>query len=429
MSAITRYEPPHHGLVNVMNAAHLGTGLPNEAPGGEENASVTGHVPLTEDLRRSSIPTDQFGSWRVCALSFVFFVVLPVLTAAGYYGLIAADKYAAEFRFMVRSAEELSTGDGDRAPIAASKTWAHEAGRLPYMAADYLKSRNIVRELDRGGWLGSIFSRDQAGWLSGFDKTKSEDDLWLFWQDMTSVSVDRVSGLVLVRVLAFTADDAVALAQAASRCTEKMIDGVDMRERGDMLLSAEKELRRASLRYSDALAGLRDVRNQEKTVDPQQTIRNSADTLLAVTREKLSLQRERDANLEVLSADAPTQRLLSRQIEALESQINSLTELITSQRKSDPTLAQAIARFEEQELEIRFSKRLLEIAQAAYERGRQETERQHVYFALFVEPKKPEIAEYPRRARAVAFTGICAFALWGVAMLVYAAIRDHKFER
>jgi capsular polysaccharide transport system permease protein len=92
-------------------------------------------------------------------------------------------------------------------------------------------------------------------------------------------------------------------------------------------------------------------------------------------------------------------------------------------------VAQSIAQFEKQELEARFSKRLLEVAQAACERARQESERQHVYFALFVEPKKPEIAEYPRRARSVAFAGICAFSLWSVMMLAVAGIRDHKIER
>jgi capsular polysaccharide transport system permease protein len=173
---------------------------------------------------------------------------------------------------------------------------------------------------------------------------------------------------------------------------------------------------------------LRDVRNQEGTIDPERTIKSSADTLLGVMREKLSLERDRDANLKVLSADAPEQKVLSDQIRALGSQVVSLTEALTSHRKNAKTVAQSIAQFEKAELEARFSKRLLEVAQAAYERARQESERQHVYFALFVEPKKPEIAEYPRRARSVAFAGICAFSLWSVMMLAVAGIRDHKIE-
>jgi capsular polysaccharide transport system permease protein len=413
-----------------MNEAHLAVRSPDRSPADPSGKIGLDPFALREDLRRSSVPIDQFGSWRMHGLSFALLVVLPIVCAAIYYGLIAAGKYSVEFRFSVRSAAELAADQDNIAlMIKAHKPGTQETGRVPYMAADYLRSRNVVRELDRDGWLRAVFSRDQADWLSRFDPTKSDDDLWLYWRDMISVNVDRVSGLVLVRVLAFTPEDALALARAASVSAEKMIDSVAMRERRDALLSAEQELERASLRHSGALTALRDVRNQVGTVDPEQTIKNSAETLLGVMREKLSLERDRDANLKVLSADAPQQKVLSDQIRALGSQVASLTEALTSHRTNAKTAAQSIALFEKQELEVRFSKRLLEIAQASYERARQESEGQHVYFALFVEPKKPEIAEYPRRARSVAFAGICLFSLWSVLMLAVAGIRDHKIER
>jgi capsular polysaccharide transport system permease protein len=413
-----------------MNEARLAARPPDGFPADPSGKIGPDPFVLREDLRRVSVPIDQFGSWRMRGLSFALLVVLPIACTAIYYGLIAAGKYSVEIRFSVRSAaERVADEDNIALKIMAGKPGAHEIGRLPYMAADYLRSRNIVRELDSDGWLRSVFSRGEADWLSRFDPTKSDDDLWLYWQDMISVNVDRVSGLVLVRVLAFTPDDALALARATSVSAEKMIDSVAMRERRDALFSVDQELERASLRYSAALTALRDVRNQEGTVDPERTIKSSADTLLGVMREKLALERDRDANLKVLSADAPQQKVLSDQIRALGSQVASLTEALTSHRKNAKTVAQSIAQFEKGELEVRFSKRLLEVAQASYERARQESERQHVYFALFVEPKKPEIAEYPRRARSVAFAGICAFSLWSVMMLAVAGIRDHKIER
>ncbi len=411
-----------------MNEPHL-SAIPSDLPADPSRKTGLDHFDRREDLRRASVPIDQFGSWRIHGWSFALLVAFPLVCTAAYYGLIAAGKYAVEFRFTVRSATELVADEDNIALlIKAGKPGTHEFGRLPYMAADYLRSRNVVRELDSGGWLRSVFSRDQADFLSRFDPRKSDDDLWLYWRDMTSVNVDRVSGLVLVRVLAFTPEDALALARATAAFAEKMIDSVAMRERLDALFSAEQELERAGLRYSAALTALRDVRNQEGTVDPEGTMKSTADTLLGVLREKLSLERDRDANLKVLSADAPQQKVLSDQIRALESQVASLTEALTSHRKNAKTAAQSIAQFEKQELEVRFSKRLLEVAQAAYERARQESERQHVYFALFVEPKKPEVAEYPRRGRSVAFVGICAFSLWSVMMLAVAGIRDHRIE-
>ncbi|MGH6846917.1 MAG: hypothetical protein ACREC0_05625 [Methylocella sp.] len=410
-----------------MNEAQLETRAPERFPA--DPSAGPDHFVLREDLRRVSVPIDQFGSWRMHGLSFALLVVLPILCAAIYYGLIAAGKYSVEFRFSVRSAAELVADEDNIAlMIKSGKPGKHEIGHDAYMAADYLRSRNVVRELDSDGWLRSVFSRDQADFLSRFDTTKSDDDLWLYWRDMISVNVDRVSGLVLVRVLAFTPEDALALARAVSVSAEKMIDSVAMRERRDAVFSAEQELESASLHYSAALSAMRDVRNQEGTVDPKQTIKSSAETLIGVIREKLSLERDRDANRKVLSADAPEQKVLSDQIRALGSKVASLTEAQTSHRKNIKTAAQSIAQFEKQELETRYAKTLLEVAQASYDRARQESERQHVYFALFVEPKKPEIAEYPRRARSVAFAGTCAFSLWSILMVAVAGIRDQKME-
>ncbi|MGQ0445962.1 MAG: hypothetical protein ACT4O2_12760 [Beijerinckiaceae bacterium] len=387
------------------------------------------HCILREDPRRVSVPIDQFGSWRMHCLSFALLVAVPIFCASIYYGLIAACKYGVEFRFGVRSASELVADEDNVAQmIKAGKPVKRDIGCLPYMAADYLRSRNVVRELDSSGWLRKIFSRDQADFLSRLDETKNDDDLWQYWRNMITVSVDRISGLVFVRVLAFTPEDALALARAATASTEKMIDSVATRERRDALFSAEQALDSASRRYSAALAAMRDVRNQEGTVDPEQTIKSSTKTLLGVMREKLSLERDRDSNRKVLSDDSPQQKVLSDQIRALESKVDSLTGALTSRRKDAKTAAESIAQFEMQELQTRYSKTLLGIAQTSYERARQESERQHVYFVLFVEPKKPEIAEYPRRARAVAFAAICAFSLWGVLMLAVAGIRDHKID-
>lgn len=413
-----------------MTESHAEKNVPFRLSAAAKDKAPAGALPLAEDMRRAAVPVDQFGSWRLFGLSFAALIVLPVLCAAAYYGLFAADQYAAEFRFSVRSQQESGTDQNAAAQLAQmGKSVPSEAGRLPYMVAGYLRSRNAARELDRGGWLRALFSRDAADWLSRFGTRKSSDELWRYWQHMIRVNVDRVSGLVLVRVLAFTPEDALALAQAVSACAEKMIAAIGVEERANQLQEAERELHRASLRYSEALGALRDVRNEEKMVDPQQTIGSAADILLGVTRARLSLERERDANLNVLSAGSPQQKVLSDQIRALESEEASLARALTSARQNAKTAAQSIARFETRELEVRFSQRLLEIAQSADARARQETERRHIYFAPFVDPKKPGIAEFPLRARSVAFVGICAFGVWSVAMLAWAGIRDRRFER
>ncbi len=406
-----------------MSDAHVETRPENRPSVSTTSESAVEHFVLREDMRRVSVPIDQFGSWRWHKRSFALCVLLPLLLAGCYYGLIAADKYAVEFRFSVRSASDL-VAEQDLVSKLLGRGGTSEIGRLPYMTADYLRSRNIVRELDADGSLRAMFSRPEADWLSRFDASKDDDALWSYWQSMISITVDRVSGLVLVRVLAFTPKDALAIAQALVKSTERMVDAVAARARKDALAETEEEMERAGARYAAALTGLRDVRNQEGTVDPEQTIRLAAETLLGVTKEKLELERQRDANLKVLSPNAPQQKVLSDHIKAFDAQILAQTEALAGTKSKVRTAAQTIARFERRELERRFSERLLEVAQAAYEKAREESERQHIYLALFVPPDMPDAAAYPRRAREVVFVGICALALWGLMMLTIAGVRD-----
>jgi capsular polysaccharide transport system permease protein len=408
-----------------MSETHLKT-RPDEHPPAPSTVELAvDHFVLREDLRRSSVPIDQFGSWRWHKLSFALFVVLPTLCASIYYGLIASDLYAVEFRFSVRSASDL-VAEQDIVSMLARGGGLANIGRLPYMAASYLRSRNAVRELDADISLREIYSRPEADWFARLNPSRNDDVLWAYWQSMMAVNVDRVSGLVLVRVLAFTPDDALTLARTAAEAIDRMVDGVATTARRDALAIAEDELKRAAERYAAALTQLRELRNREGTVDPKQTIEDAVATLVGVMRDKLALERQRDTNARSLALDSPQQKILASQIRALESQIAAQAEALTSKRQDMKTAADTIARFEERELERRFAERLLEAAQATYEKARQESERQHIYTTPFVPPKKPEIAEYPRRARSIAFVALSSLGLWGVFTLIIAGIRDHK---
>ncbi len=90
-----------------MNEAHLAARAADRSPAGLSAKTGLDPFALREDLRRSSVPIDQFGSWRMHGLSFALLVVLPIMCAAIYYGLIAAEKYSVEFRFSVRLAAKV----------------------------------------------------------------------------------------------------------------------------------------------------------------------------------------------------------------------------------------------------------------------------------------------------------------------------------
>jgi hypothetical protein len=99
------------------------------------------------DFRRRPLPIDRFESYRLHGVTFLVMVLLPVLVASAYYGLLASDQYAAELRFSVRQALTPVVAD-DALALLAKGLAVNTIGREPYMVANYVESENIVRELD-----------------------------------------------------------------------------------------------------------------------------------------------------------------------------------------------------------------------------------------------------------------------------------------
>ena len=227
-----------------MNEAHLAAMAPRSVSGGPVQARP-GSDPfvLREDLRRFSVLINQFGSWRMHGLSFALLVVLPILCAAIYYGLIAAGKYSVEFRLAL-DRRRSSCADDDKLAllIKAGKSGHTKSGisltwpRTICEAA--MSSGNSIGTVGCGRYFRGI---RRIGCLASIQR-RATIDLWLYWRETINVNVDRVSGLVLVRVLAFTPEDMRRSARTTSVSAEKMIDSVAIRERRDALFSADQEL-------------------------------------------------------------------------------------------------------------------------------------------------------------------------------------------
>jgi capsular polysaccharide transport system permease protein len=377
------------------------------------------------DYRRRPSPVDRFESYRLHQITFLLMVVLPTLAACIYYGSWASDQYAAEVRFGVRQTQEPIVGDDVLAMMAKGMA-VGSTGRDPYIVANYVRSRNLVEDIDRQIGLREIYSRPVADRFARFDPQKSGERLWSYWRNMVTVNADRFSGLVTVRALAFTADDAVTIVRAIQVNAERIIDQMSQRVRADARHLAEDELLRARQHYVESLLALRRVREGAQTVDPETAIEETAATLTGATREKLALERDRAFNMRILSPQAPQVQILNQRIRAVDEQIAALNRSLTSRDEADRTAADAIGRFEERELARRFSEKLMEITQSGYERARVEEARQHAYLTTFVEPLRPDEPQYPKRARTIGFIAVLALVIWVITLILIAAVKDHK---
>jgi capsular polysaccharide transport system permease protein len=407
-------------LLTEHNAAAVA--LPNDA-----GSSVSsGHRGLAGPYGGHIVPWHRAGRPRprfpLGAVTFALMVALPVALAGIYYFFIAADQYVAEFRFGLRSAEPVRADPG-LLQVGAAPT---QIGLDSYVVVQYIASRAIIEDIGNRVDLRQIFSTAKADWLARLRLPTPMEDLVTYWRGQVDAFFDPTNGTILVKVSAFTPQDALTLARAILGSSERLVNDLSARARRDALRDSENEVRQAERRLAAALAKLRDFRDKEGVIDPRKTADASAALDGRVRDELVRANTELSALKEYMQDDAPTIKLLEARIRALEEQQRALESEVTD---TADTRSQALSRimgsYEQLESERSFAESAYRHSLEALDRARMNADRQHIYIADFVQPDLPEKPLYPRQLRSLAIVFVIAFATWAIGGLSVRSVRDH----
>ena len=299
------------------------------------------------------------------ALSFVIVVLLPVALAGVYYLAIAANQYVAEFRMTLRTVDApridpLLFFGGD----ATHTTAVTEA----QIVTQFIASRAIVDELDPKLDLRRLFSPREADWSARLPLPASAEQLVYYWQNQVDPFYDISTGTIVVRVRAFSPNEALRLAQAIVASSETLVNDLSARARRDALGYAETEVKNAETRLKTALTAIREFRDREGMIDPGKTADANA-TLMTKLRGDLLKANAQLATLKAfVREDTPTIRLLKARIRSLEAEQHDLAHEVTASTASTatpsaaPALSQELSSYEALEAERKF-------AEAAYQHG------------------------------------------------------------
>jgi capsular polysaccharide transport system permease protein len=359
--------------------------------------------------------------------SFLLCVLIPSLCYLFYSGFIASDEYVAEARLTVRASQEQKASGIDTSSIiskitgGASKSTVQDA----FIVLNYIKSRAIVADLGGRDYLEKIYARSDADFFSRLSKDADIEELWKYWKGKVKVSLDTMSGIVTLQVQAYTPEDATKIAQAVLDLSEQLVNGVSKRSRSDAVERAEAEVKLAAKKLAQARLQLLDFRNKNVLIDPMTKAKSIGEMIGQLTVERIELDNNLRSMSGVLAADSPSQRLQRTRLAGIDEQIASLKQKLTSSTGNDTVSAQ-LATFEELELSEKFNEKMYTVAQASYERARQEHDKQLLYLVVVVRPTTPESATYPQVALSSGLFFSSLIILWGVVALLVAAIKDQS---
>lgn len=372
--------------------------------------------------RRKRVP------WRM--ISYLLVSAVPTAVAGAYLYGFASDQYVSEFRFTVRQTHPPRLDN-------SSSLGASVGGGNPLVTAvldseivvQYLQSRQILDDIRNSVDLDAVYARPEADWMARLDPAAPMETRLRYWRRMVDPFFDMSTGLVTVKVRAFSREDAAAVASQALALSERLVNEMSERSRRDSLAYADREVaqREAALRRAEV--DLREFRNAHSVAMPALQAGEST-TVHGRLREGLAEARATLTSLRAqgVAADSPQARALRNRIAGLEAEAASIQTQVGAAGPAGAegaTLATVFSRYSELDVEAKIAERSYERALGTQQQARSEAERQQIYLNAFVRPALPDESLYPQRSRLLLMIFLGGSALWCLLSLLYHGVREH----
>lgn len=362
--------------------------------------------------------------WSMRARLFVGLVLVPSTIVAVYLFLIAAHRYASEASFLVRSAAyqgAVAAGNSQAAMLATSRG----AGDLADAVNSYIKSRDMVEQLEKNNDLRKILSREESDFLYRFPNIYSRDnreELYKHFRTMVSVEYDKTSGISMIAAVTFRAEDSQALVTAVLAHAEELVNRLNERMVRDAEAYAQSVVNRAQEHFVDVGLRLVRFRNAVGSVDPSRESAVALEQIAQMTTELAEMQAALQQQMS-LSPASPAIPPLRERIRTYQEQIDREKLKIVG---ADRSLSGRLAEFEKLTLERQLAAREMDSALANLTAARQDAQRQHLYLQRITQPNLADEAKYPRRFLALAASFGVFLAIFVVANATLQGFREHR---
>lgn len=359
---------------------------------------------------------------RHWGLAFVFLVLvaLPLAVVGAYLWTRSVDQYASVVGFTVRQED----GASNLLPTELTGLLGGSSGSSDTdILYEFIQSQSLVAGIDRALDLRGLYAAPHGtDPVFALGPDASIEDLTEYWQRMVRLSYDQSTGLMELRVLAFDAASAQAVAQAIVDESQRLINDLNATARSDTLRYAEEDLAAAEQRLRDAREALVLFRTRTQIVDPETDAEGQTSLINILQQQLAQALIDYDLLLQTTSASDPRVTQAISRIEAIRSRIEEEREASVT-GEDYPRL---LADYESLVVDREFAEESYRAARAALDQARAAASRQTRYLAAYVPPTLPQTAEYPRRLMLFGLAALFLFLSWAILTLIYYSIRDTR---
>ncbi len=356
----------------------------------------------------------------------LLFVVLPTFAASIYNLMIASDIYISESRFVIKAPSQKQAQLSSLANLIQT-TGLSGGQEQTNEVLGYLRSRNALSDLEKLTEVRARFATQAADPFSRYPAPLVDDrfeNLFKYYGKMVDAQLDADTGMAVLKVKAFTPDDALALNARLLDLSEGLVNKLNVRSQNKAISEAERRVKESETRLRQARIALRQYRNDVALLDPAK----QATGVLDVTNRLVGEQAALRAQLETLQRVAPR----NPSIGALRNRIAAIGAQIASQNSrvvgSNGGIASRLTEYEDLAVEQEFATQVVTAANASLEQARTEAQRQQFYLERVVEPNRPDVPLLPRRLLQVLVVFATSICLYLIGWMLVVGILEHAPE-
>jgi len=325
----------------------------------------------------------------------VLIVITPVVLAFIYVTVLATPRYEAESRFFVQSASNQQGGGGTAASLL---TTGNSGGMLGgfvdgWAVADFLKSRDSMQQLDQRIGLRRYLTN--TGWdpFNRLSEDSSEDDLYRAYQKSVQVSFNALEQIDVLRVSAFSSEDAAMLSRELIVLAEEFVSSMNEKGVADKLKVSEEAVRLAEEKALGARDALTEWRTEHGNIDPAATVSMLLELSSQIEGELNSAQIHLDKIRSLDNKDHFMLKPAEMQVAALEKRLASVRHRLSGDGNAEAKQLKAYEALRNAQV---FADSNLTLAQQSYQQALTDALRLQRYLSIIAQPVPTDEPSSPR---------------------------------
>ena len=365
-------------------------------------------------------------AWMKKRRWFLLFVVAPTLLAAIYYAFIAADVYTSESRFVIKSPDQKKAQVSSLANLIQTTGLSGGQEQTNEVLA-FVKSRDALTALEKGPGIRTRLASPNGDVLSRFPQPFHQntfEDLFKYYGSMVDAKLDTESGLAVITVRAFSAQDAYAINRRLLDLSEELVNRLNARAQNKGIVEAQKQVDLAVIRAKESRVALTQYRNAQELIDPAKQAVGVLEISNGLIAQRAALQAQLDQMRRVTPGN-PSIPALQNRIAAISGQIASQDSRVVG---TDSGIASKLGGYENLLVEQEFATQRLNVANAALVQARAEAVRQQFYLERVVDPNVPDMPLLPRRFLNVLIVAAAALCLYFIGWMFIVGILEHASD-